>query len=37
MGVAPGHGPEMSLLRVEAVGKVGFEPMCLVVMVNGLK
>ena len=37
MGVAHGRGPEMFLWWVKAVGKVGFEPMCLVVIVNGLK
>ena len=37
MGVAHGRGHDMSLCWVEAVGKVGFEPMCLVVIVNGLK
>ena len=37
MGVAHGHGPEMSLSWLEAVERGGFEPMCLVVILNGLK
>ena len=37
MGVAHGRGPEMSLSWLEAVERGGFEPMCLVVILNGLK
>ena len=37
MGVAHGCGPVMALLEVYAVDRVGFVPMCLVVIVNGVK
>ena len=37
MGVAHGRGPGCALLWVVAEEKVGFEPMSLVAIVNGLQ